>query len=57
MSSPGIVEQARMLSARDRVPRAEIEALQQARLEALVGHARERSAYYRERLSSASTAS
>jgi phenylacetate-CoA ligase len=50
MSPPDIVEQARALNARDRAPRAEIEALQQRRLDALVAHARERSAYYRERL-------
>jgi phenylacetate-CoA ligase len=46
------VEQACALTARDRVPHAEIEAVQQQRLDALVAHARERSAYYRERLSS-----
>jgi phenylacetate-coenzyme A ligase PaaK-like adenylate-forming protein len=52
MSALDVVEQARTLSARDHAPRADIEAVQQRRLDALVAHARERSPYYRERLRS-----
>jgi phenylacetate-CoA ligase len=52
MSPLDVVEQARALSARDRTPRAEIEAVQHQRLDALVAHARERSPYYRGRLPS-----
>jgi phenylacetate-CoA ligase len=52
MGALDVVEQARLLSARDRVARADIEAGQQRSLDALVAHARERSSYYRELLPS-----
>jgi phenylacetate-CoA ligase len=48
MIDPGPIEQARWLNAGGRLPRKELLALQRARLEALVAHARQRSPYYRE---------
>jgi phenylacetate-CoA ligase len=50
MTPPDIVSQARRLVADERVPRKEIAALQQRRLEALARHAYDRSPFYRERL-------
>jgi phenylacetate-CoA ligase len=52
MSPLDVVAQAQALSARDRAPRGEVEAMQRQRLDALVAHARERSPYYRGRLPS-----
>ena len=48
MTEPDVVAMARSLQAREHVPRDQLAALQQKRLDALVGHARKRSAYYRE---------
>ena len=47
MSAPDPVALARTLRAAERSPRKTIAQLQQARLDALVTHARERSPYYR----------
>ena len=53
MSSPDAIALARALRAREHAPRAQLVALQQQRLDALVAHARERSPYYRRTLARA----
>jgi phenylacetate-CoA ligase len=53
MSSPDAIELVRALREREHAPRAQLIALQQQRLDALVTHARERSPYYRRTLPSA----
>jgi phenylacetate-CoA ligase len=50
MSSPDAIGLARALRARERAPRAQLIALQQQWLDALVARARERSPYYRRTL-------